>query len=98
VGNLAEQLYRAYCNAAGLVYGSDETPSFHNLPTEQREAWRMVAGCARSTLQSELSRDEAIELARRCAKAKPQSYYTEPFEPHEWVVDAIVEGSRGRHA
>lgn len=50
MGNLAEQLYRAYCNAAGLVYGSDETPSFHNLPTDQREAWKAVAASAEATL------------------------------------------------
>jgi hypothetical protein len=38
-----------------------------------------------------MSRQRAIEIARRCAKAKPQSYYAEPFEPHEWVIDAILE-------
>jgi hypothetical protein len=37
-----------------------------------------------------VTRQQAIELARRFAKAKPQSYYSEPFQPHEWVVDAIV--------
>ena len=37
-----------------------------------------------------MTRDQAIELARRFAKAKPQSYYSEPFMPHEWVIDAIV--------
>lgn len=37
-----------------------------------------------------MSRQQAIELARRFAKAKPQSYYSEPFQPHEWVIDAIV--------
>lgn len=39
-----------------------------------------------------LTREQAIEIARRCAKAKPQSYYSEPFQPHEWVIDAIVAG------
>ncbi|MDB6104120.1 MAG: hypothetical protein JWO52_4119 [Gammaproteobacteria bacterium] len=38
-----------------------------------------------------MTRQEAIEIARRCAKAKPQSYYSEPFEPHEWVIDAMIE-------
>jgi len=37
-----------------------------------------------------MTRQQAIELARRFAKAKPQSYYSEPFMPHEWVIDAIV--------
>src|SRR5882724_7704930 len=37
-----------------------------------------------------MTRDQAIEIARECAKAKPQSYYAEPFEPHEWVVDAMI--------
>lgn len=43
------------------------------------------------TSKKYLTRDQAIEIARRCAKAKPQSYYAEPFEPHEWVIDAIME-------
>jgi hypothetical protein len=43
-----------------------------------------------------MTRDEAIEIARRCAKAKPQSYYAEPFEPHEWVVDAILEAASAK--
>jgi hypothetical protein len=37
-----------------------------------------------------LTREQAVEFAREAAKAKPQSYYAEPFEPHEWVVDAIL--------
>jgi hypothetical protein len=37
-----------------------------------------------------MNREQAIELARRFAKAKPESYYSEPFRPHEWVIDAIV--------
>lgn len=41
-----------------------------------------------------MSRDQAVEIARRHAKAKPHSYYAEPFQPHEWVVDAILEASR----
>lgn len=32
---------------------------------------------------------ELLEIARQCAKAKPQSYYAEPFQPHEWVIDAM---------
>jgi hypothetical protein len=42
-----------------------------------------------------VTREQAIEIARRCAKAKPESYYAEPFQPHEWVIDAIREASRG---
>ena len=36
-------------------------------------------------------REQAILIARRHAKAKPQSYYAEPFQPHEWVISALVE-------
>jgi len=39
-----------------------------------------------------VTREEAIEIARECAKGKPQSYYAEPFQPHEWVIDAIIMG------
>lgn len=39
----------------------------------------------------EALRARAIEIARKHAKAKPQSYYAEPFQPHEWVIDALVE-------
>lgn len=42
-----------------------------------------------------MDRTQAVEIARKCARAKPQSYYSEPFEPHEWVVDAILEASLG---
>ena len=41
-----------------------------------------------------MTRAEAIDVARAAARAKPQSYYAEPFEPHEWVVDAILAASR----
>jgi hypothetical protein len=40
-----------------------------------------------------MNREQAIEIARECAKAKPQSYYAEPFEPHEWVIDAIMRAA-----
>jgi len=41
-----------------------------------------------------MDREQAIEIARRCARAKPQSYYAEPFQPHEWVIDAILTAAR----
>lgn len=37
-----------------------------------------------------MTREQAIELARIHAKAQPQGYYTEPFQPHEWVISAIL--------
>ena len=40
-----------------------------------------------------MKRDQAIELARQCARNKPESYFSEPFQPHEWVVDAILQAS-----
>lgn len=55
--NLPELLYRAFCNAAGLSYGSDETPGFHNLSTEQRYAWEQVAVKARDELHLRFVRD-----------------------------------------
>lgn len=36
----------------------------------------------------------ALDLARRHAKALPESYYVEPFTPHEWVIAAVLEASR----
>lgn len=42
--------------------------------------------------------DWALAIARRHAKAKPQSYYAEPFQPHEWVIDAIIEALTTRSA
>jgi hypothetical protein len=44
-----------------------------------------------------VTRAEAIEIARRCAKTKPQSYYAEPFQPHEWVIDAIIDAASRVH-
>ncbi len=40
-----------------------------------------------------MTRDEAIEHARKHAKAQPESYYVEPFQPHEWVIGAIMAAS-----
>lgn len=37
-----------------------------------------------------MDRKQATELAREYAKRKPEAYYSEPFEPHEWVVDAVL--------
>ena len=42
-----------------------------------------------------MNREQAIEIARKHAKANPQSYYAEPFQPHEWVISAILEASGG---
>jgi hypothetical protein len=55
--NLPELLYRAFCNAAGLVYGSDETPGFNNLSTTQRYAWEQVAVQARTELNLQFRGD-----------------------------------------
>jgi hypothetical protein len=41
-----------------------------------------------------ITREQAIEIAKRCAKAKPNhSYITDPFMPHEWVIDAIMQAT-----
>ncbi len=40
-----------------------------------------------------MTRDEAISIARQYAKAYPQSYYSEPFQPHEWVIKAIQQAA-----
>lgn len=37
-----------------------------------------------------MNRYQAIELLRKHAKAKPESYYAEPFMPHEWAIDAVI--------
>jgi hypothetical protein len=60
---------------------------------DQAEAHRQKEALTiyiRLTAGADMTREQAIELARRFAKAKPQSYYSEPFMPHEWVIDAIV--------
>ncbi len=40
-----------------------------------------------------VSFEEAQQIARKHAKAEPESYYSEPFEPHLWVINAIIEAS-----
>lgn len=37
-----------------------------------------------------MSREEAIDIAKEYAGMFRPSYYDEPFEPHEWVVQAIL--------
>lgn len=41
-----------------------------------------------------MTREEAIEVARRHAKLHPERYYAEPFQPHEWVIRAIIAAAR----
>ncbi|WQZ00945.1 hypothetical protein [Stenotrophomonas phage StenR_269] len=36
-----------------------------------------------------MSRDLALAIAKQYAKEHSPSYYSEPFTPHEWVVEAI---------
>lgn len=36
--------------------------------------------------------EKAREIAVACAKKKPESYYEEPFHPHQWVLDAVLFG------
>lgn len=36
-----------------------------------------------------MTREEAVAIAQSFAKAHPESYYAEPFQPHEWVIKAI---------
>jgi hypothetical protein len=37
-----------------------------------------------------MTREEAIALAQLHAREKPESYYSEPFQPHEWVIAALI--------
>jgi hypothetical protein len=69
---------------------SDET--FKQRADE--ENGQMVSVCSLPSERNSMTREQAIEIARHCAKAKPQSYYSEPFQPHEWVIDAILLGVR----
>lgn len=39
-------------------------------------------------------RELARQIAKRAARANPPSYYTEDFEPHEWVIEAVMEAYR----
>lgn len=42
---------------------------------------------------ADVSRDNATQIAKAAAACLPPSYYTGPdFEPHQWVVDAVVAG------
>lgn len=43
-----------------------------------------------------ITRDQAISIAVACAKANPPSYFTVPFQPHEWVIDAIMFACNGK--
>lgn len=51
---------------------------------------------AGASVGERLSREEAVEIARAAARAKPQSYYAEPFDPHEWVIDAVMAAAVGQ--
>lgn len=59
----------------------------------QRRATPTAQPQAEPRKDGSISFEEAQDLARRHAKAEPESYYSEPFEPHLWVINAIVEAS-----
>lgn len=40
-------------------------------------------------------RQEAIDIAVAAAKQYPESYYVEPFVPHEWVIQAVMRAYDG---
>ena len=46
-------------------------------------------------MKSTMTRERAIEIARQAAAHEPTrpSYYAEPFEPHEWVIGAIMNAA-----
>lgn len=48
--NLAQELYRAFCNASGLVAGSGDVPNWASMPSSQREVWEQVATKARNEM------------------------------------------------
>lgn len=64
-------------------------------PTGDERYWRLRFPIQRGAipvpvLTSVQDRTEAIHLAQLCAKQQPESYYREPFMPHDWVVNAIL--------
>lgn len=45
-----------------------------------------------------ITREQAIQVARACAKIKPESYTgAEGFMPHEWVIAAMIAASSMSH-
>lgn len=59
------------------------------------EAWQRAEAAALDgeyvKPRGPLTLDEAIEIARRAAAGPNRpSYYAEPFDPHPWVIDAMI--------
>lgn len=82
---------------AKLNYGDKRRALYaHVRELERRAALAAPEGPAPSPVtrkDGSMSFEEAQDLARKHAKAEPESYYSEPFEPHLWVINAIVEAS-----
>lgn len=85
--------------------GRDRGPHLTGSPMEERDAFKgQLRRVINAVLQYEWTRPRpghkvferaaAIELARKHAKAAAPSYYVEPFVPHAWVVDAILEAGK----
>lgn len=58
---------------------------------EFERALATLVSCAKMDARPPITREDAVEIAVRHAKAQAPSYYAEPFEPHEWVVRAVME-------
>lgn len=73
--NLAELLYRAFCNASGLVAGSGDVPNWASMPSAQRDVWEQVAAKARNEMAARF----AAELDRA----------RENYDSYDGLVSAV---------
>lgn len=58
---------------------------------------RLKAELLEARTHNLIDRDRAVAIAVKNAAMLRPSYYVEPFVPHEWVVNAIIEAG-GRDA
>jgi hypothetical protein len=96
-GMFSEMLER---ELSAALEGSEATTSELELAVLERDAARaqvQALAAELERLQTPLTRAEAIEIAQRAAAGLNRpTYFAEPFEPHQWVIDAIIAARAAR--
>lgn len=79
--NLAQELYAVFIGSGTAVPGSDDAPSWGNLPSLERERWEVVATKARNVM--------ATRFVRSILEVRGNHH--EPNDQAACAVDAALD-------
>jgi uncharacterized Zn finger protein len=74
-----------------VVYGSEANLNITSIKASVTDALINALNEAKIDKYPAITRELARSIAVECAKSANPSYYSEPFEPHDWVIDAMMQ-------